>query len=35
MNSLLDELEKNLHVEDGELEAVNIPDNTEKKKRWL
>ena len=33
MNSLLDELEKNLHVEDGELEAVNIPDNTEKKEK--
>lgn len=32
-DSLLDELEKNLHVEDGELEAVNIPDNTEKKEK--
>lgn len=33
MDSLLDELEKNLHIEDGELEAVNIPDNTEKKEK--
>lgn len=33
MDSLLDELEKNLHIEDGELEAVNIPVEQEKKEK--
>lgn len=33
MDSLLDELEKNLHIEDGELEAVHIPDKQEKKEK--
>lgn len=31
--SLLDELEKNLHIEDGELEAVHIPVEQEKKEK--
>lgn len=33
MDSLLDELEKNLHIEDGELEAVHIPVEQEKKEK--